>query len=76
MPPKEIIQRIKSGDLGGFDFDFVTWFVRMVTHVKQGIFMQEDSSNAIYRFVKHLQTFICISETKPFWTHIYMDFFI
>ena len=43
----------------------------MVTHVKQDIFMQEDISNAIYCFVKHLLTFTYISEIKQFRTHVY-----
>ena len=63
-----------------FDFDFVTLFtvVRIVTHMKQGIFMQEDISNAIYLFIfiKHLRTFTCISETKPFRTRLYGFFYL
>ena len=77
-PQRKWSKGFKSGALGGFDFNFVTLFrvVRMVTHAKQGIFMQEDISNAIYRFVKHLQTFTYISETKPFRTCIYGLFYL
>ena len=50
--------------------------VRMIIHVKQDVFMQEDISNAIYCFIKHLQTFTCISQTKLFRTYVYMNFFI
>ena len=50
--------------------------VRMVIHVKQDVFMQEDISNAIYCFIKHLWTFICISQTKLFRTYVYINFFI
>jgi len=56
----------------GFDFDFIILFavLRIVTHVK--VFMQGDISNAICRFVKNL----CISKTKPFRTHVYINFLL
>ena len=57
-----------------FDFDFVILFMvlQIVTHVKQEVFMQGDISNAICRFVKNL----CISKTKPFRTHVYINFLL
>ena len=50
--------------------------VRMVTHVKQGIFMQGDRSPTQFTVSSNIREYsTCISETKPFRAHVYMDFF-